>query len=111
MQRTLEGMVVIITGASAGIGKALAAALGARGAKLALTARRADRLDALNQTLGGGHLIIPADVADPAQCEAIVARTVAHFGRVDTLVCNAGYGILRPVAGTSAEEMRAMFQT
>ena len=104
-------MVVAITGASAGIGKALAEALHARGARLALAARRLDRIDALNRQLGGGHLGLRTDVADRAQCEAFVARTVAHFGRLDTLVCNAGYGILRPVADSSPEEILRMFQT
>jgi short-subunit dehydrogenase len=104
-------MVVAITGASAGIGKALAGALHARGAKLALGARRLDRLDELNRLLGGTHLILQTDVGDRGQCEAFVRRTVEHFGRLDTLVCNAGYGILRPVADSSPEEMLHMFQT
>ena len=102
---------MVITGASAGIGKALAEVLSARGAKLVLAARRAERLAELNRALGGGHLAVPTDVADPVQCESLVHRTAKRFGRLDTLVCNAGYGILRPVAGTSADELRAMFQT
>src|SRR5437764_3762285 len=111
MGRTLTGMVVVITGASAGIGRALAEVLSARGARLALAARRADRLDELNGSIGGGHLVVPTDVAVPEQCEALVRRTVDHFGRLDTLVCNAGYGILRPVARTTADELLALFQT
>src|SRR5438270_219199 len=78
---------------------------------LALAARREDRLDELNRSLGGGHLVVPTDVAVPEQCEALVGRTVEHFGRLDTLVCNAGYGILRPVARTTAAELLALFQT
>ncbi len=109
-RRCIDQMVAVITGASAGIGRALAEALAAGGARLALAARRADRLDALNRALGGGHLVVPTDVADRGQCESLVGRAVAHFGRLDSLVCNAGYGILRPVAGTSAEEMQAIFQ-
>jgi short-subunit dehydrogenase len=111
MRRTIDGMVVIVTGASAGIGKALADALHARGAKLALAARRLDRLEALSRELGGKHLVVQTDVGDPAQCEALVRRTAEHFGRIDTLVCNAGYGLLRPVAQTSADEMLRLFQT
>lgn len=111
MRRTLDGMVVAITGASAGIGKALAEALHARGARLALAARRLDRLEALNRQLGGAHLSVQTDVADRAQCEALVRKTVERFGRLDTLVCNAGYGILRPVAKTTPDEMLRLFQT
>jgi NAD(P)-dependent dehydrogenase (short-subunit alcohol dehydrogenase family) len=111
MRRTLDGMVVAITGASAGIGKALAEVLHARGAKLALAARRVDRMESLNRQLGGVHLALQTDVADRAQCEALVRTTVEHFGRLDTLVCNAGYGILRPVADTTPDEMQRLFQT
>jgi len=104
-------MVVVITGASAGIGKALAEALHACGAKLALAARRLDRIEALNQQLGGGHLAVAADVSDRAQCESLVQQTIDRFGRIDTLVCNAGYGILRPVAKSSRDEILKMFAT
>jgi short-subunit dehydrogenase len=104
-------MAVIITGASAGIGRALAENLARRGASLALAARRADRLEELNQSLGGRHLVVPTDVAVREQCEALVATTLAHFGRIDTLVCNAGYGFLRPVAETTPDDVRRIFQT
>jgi short-subunit dehydrogenase len=111
MKRTIDGMVVIITGASAGIGRALARELSPLGAKLALTARRVDRLEELNRELGGGHLVIKADVSIPADCERLVTETAAHFGRIDTLVCNAGYGFLSPVAQTAGERIREIFQT
>jgi short-subunit dehydrogenase len=104
-------MVVIITGASAGIGAALAEVLSDRGAKLALAARRLDRLEALNARLGGAHLCVGADVSRTEDCERLVAATVERFGRIDTLVCNAGYGILRRVHETTAEQMREIFQT
>jgi NADP-dependent 3-hydroxy acid dehydrogenase YdfG len=111
MRRSLDGMVIAITGASAGIGKALAESLHARGGKLALAARRLDRIESLNRELGGAHLAVQTDVSDRAQCEAFVRRTVEHFGRLDTLVCNAGYGILRPVADSTPDEILHMFQT
>src|SRR5688500_16579312 len=111
MRRAIDGMVVVITGASAGIGRALAEELSARGAKLALAARRADRLEELNHTLGGRHLCLRTDVAVRQECEALVSGAVAHFGRIDTLVCNAGYGILRPVAESTPEQMQDIFQT
>lgn len=102
---------MVITGASAGIGRALAEALHARGAKLALAARRLDRIEDLNRQLGGGHLAVPCDVSDRAQCESLIQQTVERFGRIDTLVCNAGYGILRPVAESTRDEILQMFAT
>src|SRR4051812_21766173 len=110
MRRRIDGMAVIVTGASAGIGRALAEGLSARGARLALAARREDRLAELNRSLGGRHLVAATDVSIQSQCEALVRRTVEHFGRLDTLVCNAGYGFLRRVWETSAEEMRQIVQ-
>jgi short-subunit dehydrogenase len=111
MRRTLNHMSVVITGASAGIGRALAEELSARGARLVLAARRAERLDELNASLGGGHLVVPTDVGVPEQCEALLARALGEFGRIDTLVCNAGYGFLRPVIETPDAELRQIFQT
>lgn len=104
-------MVVVISGASAGIGAALARELSARGARLALAARRLDRLEELNRELGGKHLCVQADVSRREDCEALVARTVERFGRIDTLVCNAGYGVLRRVHETTPEQAQEIFQT
>lgn len=111
MKRQIRDMVVVITGASSGIGRELAVQLAMRGARLVLSARRADRLVALNLELGGTHLVMPADVAQTAQCAALVDRAYGHFGRIDTLVCNAGYGSVATVAGTTPEQMRAIFAT
>jgi NAD(P)-dependent dehydrogenase (short-subunit alcohol dehydrogenase family) len=111
MGRTLDGMVIIITGASAGIGRALAIELSRSGARLALAARRIDKLESLNRELGGGHLCVAADVSRREDCEALIAQTINRFGKIDTLVCNAGYGFLAPVAETSPERMQAIFQT
>ncbi|NIM51735.1 MAG: SDR family oxidoreductase [Gemmatimonadales bacterium] len=85
--------VVVITGASSGIGEALALRLASEGAWLALAARRAERLDALAAVCkerGGRALPLPADVADEAACRDLVARTVSEYGRLDMLVNNAG---------------------
>lgn len=91
------GNVVVLTGASSGIGRALALQLAAQGAWLALAARSVDELDAVaaecravGAAAGARALAVPTDVADEAQCRALIARTVAEWGRVDTLVCNAG---------------------
>jgi NAD(P)-dependent dehydrogenase (short-subunit alcohol dehydrogenase family) len=104
-------MVVMITGASAGIGAALARELGRRGARLVLAARRIDRLDALNRELGGGHLCVECNVADEQCCRMLVERAAAWGGRLDTIVCNAGYGCCKPVARTTPAEMREIFAT
>lgn len=85
--------VFIITGASSGIGKELAVQLAQSGARLALAARRAEKLEdvALQvERLGGQALVIPTDVGVEEQCERLVDETVAHYGRLDALVNNAG---------------------
>jgi short-subunit dehydrogenase len=111
MARDLNEMVVVITGASAGIGLELAKQLSEAGARLVLSARREDRLNELNASLGGKHLVVKSDVSRIEDCEMLIARTVEHFGRIDTLICNAGYGMARAVAKTSADEMLAIFKT
>jgi NADP-dependent 3-hydroxy acid dehydrogenase YdfG len=111
MSKQLTGTVAIITGASSGIGRATARALADRGASVACVARRRDRLDALATEVGnagGTALAIPADVADRAQAEAAVAQAVAHFGRLDVLVNNAGLMLLGPVVGADVEDWERM---
>jgi short-subunit dehydrogenase len=110
-RRDLRDMVVAISGASAGIGETLAKQLAERGAKLALCARRIEKLEALNQQLGGGHLIVRADVSKIEDCDAFIAATLGRFGRIDTLVCNAGYGMYKPAHEFTPQEMRDMFAT
>jgi short-subunit dehydrogenase len=85
--------VVIVTGASAGIGRALALRLAGQGAKVTIAARRADRLEQVAaecRSLGGEALVVPTDVTDEAQCKALVEKTIAAFGRLDMLINNAG---------------------
>ena len=85
--------VVIVTGASAGIGKALALQLARQGSKVAIAARRAGRLEEVAaecRALGAEVLVAPTDVSDEAQCKALVEKTVAAFGRLDMLINNAG---------------------
>jgi 3-oxoacyl-[acyl-carrier protein] reductase len=111
MTRNLRDMNLVITGASAGIGKVLAESLAGAGARLVLAARRMDRLEELRGKLGERHLCIRADVSKREDCQMLIARAVEHFGRIDTLVCNAGYGSLRAVHETSADDFQAIFQT
>jgi short-subunit dehydrogenase len=85
--------VVIVTGASAGIGQALALQLARQGAKVAIAARRVERLEQVAaecRALGAEVLSVPTDVSDEAQCKVLVEKTVAAFGRLDMLINNAG---------------------
>ena len=85
--------VVVVTGASDGIGREMALQLADQGAWLALAARDAQKLEAVAadcRARGGRAVAIPTDVGDQAQCRALVDRTVAEYGRIDTLVNNAG---------------------
>ncbi len=89
--------VVIVTGASAGIGKALALQLARQGSKVAIAARRVERLEqaaAECRASGGEVLVVQADVSDEAQCKALVEKTAAAFGRLDMLINNAGLAVI-----------------
>ncbi|MCB0038580.1 MAG: SDR family oxidoreductase [Caldilinea sp.] len=91
MSQQLFGKVVIITGASSGIGAATARALAPLGCKLTLAARSTERLEALADELGrDAVLVLPTDVTVGAQVVRMVEETVAHFGRVDVFFANAG---------------------
>ena len=92
---TLAGKVVAITGASAGIGRATALQLAAAGARVVVSARRADRLRALVADIrarGGQAVDVPGDVTSEADMQTLVARTVETFGGIDVMICNAGIG-------------------
>ncbi|MFT3786960.1 MAG: SDR family NAD(P)-dependent oxidoreductase [Tepidisphaeraceae bacterium] len=111
MPRQLRDSVIVITGASAGIGRALATVLHEHGARLVLAARRIDRLESLNSSLGGKHLCVQVDVSRTQDCHELIENAIEHFGRIDTLVCNAGYGIAASVAATTPEQLHAIFAT
>ncbi len=107
----LTGTVALVTGASSGIGEAAAKRLAAEGAAVAVAARRVDRLGALAREIedaGGRALVVESDVTDRAQAEALVERTVAELGRLDTVVNNAGVMLLGPAEAAPVEEWERM---
>lgn len=103
----IEGSVVLVTGASEGIGAACVAELQRRGARVALVARTESRLKAL---AGRDDLVITADLADPATRSTVVAQALAHFGRIDILINNAGLGVSAPAWRAPDEQVRYMFE-
>lgn len=109
---SLKQKVAIVTGASSGIGEATAIALAAAGAKVAIIARRSERLETLTQRIqqnGGEALPITADVANEAQVQDMVSATKDKWGRVDILVNNAGVMLLGPIYEANTEDWRRMF--
>jgi len=96
-QDAFRDQVVIVTGASSGIGKALALQLAGQGAAVVLAARRTDLLEQAAdecRSLGGEALAIQTDVADEAQCKALIDKTISRFSRLDMLVNNAGLAVI-----------------
>jgi NADP-dependent 3-hydroxy acid dehydrogenase YdfG len=108
MTETLNDTVALVTGASSGIGEATALKLSSLGAKVALVARRADRLEALADKIGDGAIVIEADVGDQSAAAAAVQRTVDELGRLDTLINNAGVMLLGPVENAPLQEWETM---
>jgi NADP-dependent 3-hydroxy acid dehydrogenase YdfG len=112
MAGKLDNKVVIITGASAGIGEATAIALAAEGAKVVIAARRGDRLEALSKkiaTNGGEALPIITDITDETQANNLIHKANAELGRVDILVNNAGVALTGNIHGGNTSEWRRMF--
>src|SRR2546423_6911097 len=111
MSDELSGTVALVTGASSGIGEATARALAARGAAVAVAARRKDRLERLAGEIegaGGRALVLPTDVTDAGQGRAAVESTVADLGRLDTVINNAGVMLLGPVDEAPLDEWERM---
>jgi ribitol 2-dehydrogenase len=90
MNWDLSGKVALVTGASSGIGRALAVAVANAGAKVALVGRSRDRLEAVAREIGGDAFILSADLTDPANVDRVATDALAHFGQIDILLANAG---------------------
>ena len=105
----IDGKVAIVTGASSGLGAACAIGLAELGADVAICARRTDRLletSARVQAVGRRCIAVTADVADPADCDRVVAQTTSGFGRVDVLVNSAGIAAAVPATREQPENFR-----
>jgi NADP-dependent 3-hydroxy acid dehydrogenase YdfG len=107
---THSSRVAVITGASSGIGEATARALAADGYRVALLARRSDRIHALADELGDGAIAIEADVTDRDSLLAAARRVKDELGGADVLVNNAGLMLLAPFSSEQREEQRRMVE-
>jgi NADP-dependent 3-hydroxy acid dehydrogenase YdfG len=111
--KPLQNRVALVTGASSGIGQATAAVLAAAGAKTAIAARRADRLEALAKSIvktGGEALAIAADASLESEGKRMLGEVESRWGRLDILVNNAGVMLLSPVAEAEIADFRRMIE-
>jgi NAD(P)-dependent dehydrogenase (short-subunit alcohol dehydrogenase family) len=114
MNTSLQNKVVLITGATSGIGKATALAFGKAGAKVVLSGRREAEGHAVAKAIndaGGNGTFIQADVTDEAQVKALVDATVAKHGRLDIAFNNAGVEVMGPIADATEADYRRTFDT
>jgi NAD(P)-dependent dehydrogenase (short-subunit alcohol dehydrogenase family) len=114
MSGKLHGKTAVITGASRGLGKAMALALAAEGARMALVARDRERLEAVAAAIGaagGQATVVPADVTSEDQVRRIEREIAARFGKVDILINNAGVIVRKPIVECTLEEWRRVMDT
>lgn len=106
---SIEGRVVVITGASSGFGAATARQCRRAGGRVVLAARSADRLDRLAAELGADRaLAVPTDVSNEAQVGRLLQATIDRWEHADVLVCNAGFGVLDPVHSAPLADLQEM---
>lgn len=110
----LQGQIVVITGASEGIGRATALALAKEGASLVLAARNVENLECTASEIrekGSRVLAIPTDVTRPAEVEVLAEKTIAAFGQVDIWINNVGRGLRKPFLETTEEDWNQLVAT
>ena len=113
MARRFEGKTAFITGASSGIGAELARQFAAEGARVVVTARRADKLEAVCEairTAGGQALGVACDVTDRAALDHAAAEAVREFGSIDVVVANAGFGVSGLFDALTTDDFRRQFE-
>ncbi len=113
MTASFSGQTIIITGASAGIGEACVRQFARAGAAVVLAARGAERLERLANALradGADALAVPTDVSNPEDCDALIERAAAHFGRIDGLVNNAGANMRGGIESYTAAQLASVVQ-
>ena len=107
----LKDTVVAITGASSGIGRATARELARAGARVVLGGRRRERLEALEAEFPGQAVAVEMDVRSPDDCQRLVREAVDRFGRLDSLVANAGIGMYGGILDRTDDELATMLDT
>jgi NAD(P)-dependent dehydrogenase (short-subunit alcohol dehydrogenase family) len=107
----ISGKIALVTGASSGLGAAMARVLGEAGASVVIAARRKDRLDALAAEMGGDTLAVECDVTDEAAVERMFAAAIDRFGRLDILVNNAGMADHTPTDELSLDRWHEIIET
>jgi len=108
----LNNARVIVTGASSGIGRAIAIEFGRRGARLVLASRNRPALDGVAEAInaqGGSAVVIPTDLTEPGAAERMVKDAIVELGGIDILVNNAGVGMQAPIADASSADVAALF--
>lgn len=111
MTQNIPGRVWFITGCSTGFGRLLAEEVLRSGGKVVATARKREQIAELEQKHPQTAKVLALDVTDQAQVDSAVAEAIAHFGRVDVLVNNAGYGVAGAIEEVSEAELRPMYET